>query len=36
MPPDNAVVFKRKLSDALIRSLTNLANTPMAKFLAST
>ncbi len=22
MPPDNAVVFKRKLSDALIRSLT--------------
>jgi len=22
MPPDNAVVFKRKLSDALIRPLT--------------
>lgn len=22
MPPDNVVVFKRKLSDALIRSLT--------------
>jgi len=25
MPPDNAVVFKRKLSDALIRSLTEPA-----------